>query len=92
MGTSMDLHMDAHRPIPIRRPGAEPPTDVIESSGLTWGSARPRELDGVGITPNAITRAIEDLQRSGYRPLHAAPGRAGALVDPAGARRPRRDV
>jgi hypothetical protein len=28
-------------------------------------------LDGVGIAPNAVARAIEDLKRSGYRPLHA---------------------
>ena len=67
----MDLHMDAHRLIPIRRPGAEPRTDLIERAGLPWGPARPRELDGVGITPNAVTRAIEHLKRSGYRPLHA---------------------
>jgi hypothetical protein len=67
----MDLHMDAHRLIPIRRPGAEPRTDLIERAGLPWGPARPRELDGVGITPNAVARAVEDLQRSGYRPLHA---------------------
>ena len=42
-----------------------------------WGPALPGELDGVGITPNAVARAIEDLKRSGYRPLHtrqAAPG------------------
>jgi hypothetical protein len=66
----MDRHMDAHRPTPIR-PGAEPLTDVIERAGLPWGPPRPRELDGVGITPSAVGRAIEDLQRSGYRPLHA---------------------
>ena len=67
----MDLRVDAHSPIPIRRPGAEPLADVIEGGGLPWGPALPRELDGVGIAPNAVARAIEDLQRSGYRPLHA---------------------
>jgi hypothetical protein len=86
----MDRHMDVHGPTPIR-PGAEPLTDVIERAGLPWGPARPRE-DGVGATPNAVARAIEDLQQSGYRPLHAAPGQAGTLVDPAGARRPRHNV
>jgi hypothetical protein len=90
MRASMDLLVNAQTP--ICRPGAEPLTDVIEGAGLPWGPALPRELDGVGITPSAVARAIEDLQRSGYRPLHAAPDRAGALVDPAGARRPRRDV
>jgi hypothetical protein len=33
------------------------------------GSALSTEPDGVGITPNAVARAIEDLQRRGYRPL-----------------------
>ena len=51
--------------------GAEPLADVIEGGGLPWGPALPRELDGVGIAPNAVARAIEDLKRSGYRPLHA---------------------
>ena len=83
----MDPRVDTHSPTPIRWPGAEPLTDVIEGGGLPWGPALPRELDGVGITPNAVARAIEDLQRSGYRPLHACQA-AGALVDPAGARRP----
>ena len=67
----MDPHVDAHSPTPIGRPGAEPLTDVIEGGGVPRGPALPRELDGVGITPNAVARAIEDLQRSGYRPLHA---------------------
>ena len=40
MRRSMDLHMDAHRLIPIRRPGAEPRTDLIERAGLPWGPAR----------------------------------------------------
>jgi hypothetical protein len=71
MRTSLDLHVDAHSPTPIRRPGAEPLTYVIEGGGFPRGLALPRELDGVGITPNAVARAIEDLKRSGYRPLHA---------------------
>ena len=65
----MDLHVTAQTP--TRRPGAPPITDIIEGGGLPWGPALPRELDGVGITPNAVSRAIEDLKRSGYRPLHA---------------------
>ena len=64
----MDPRVDAHSPTPIRWPGAEP---VIEGGGLPWGPALPRKRDGVGITPNAVTRAIEHLKRSGYRPLHA---------------------
>ena len=67
----MDLHVDAHSPTPIRRPGAESFTDVIEGGGVPRDPALPRELDGVGITPNTVARAIQDLKRSGYRPLHA---------------------
>lgn len=67
----MDPHVDAHSPTSTGRPGAEPLTDVIEGGGVRRGPALPRELAGVGITPNAVARAIEDLQRSGYRPLHA---------------------
>ena len=67
----MDLPVDAHCPSPIRQPEAEPFPDVIEGGGAPRGAARPRKLDGVRITPNAAARAIEDLRRSGYRPLHA---------------------
>jgi hypothetical protein len=69
MRTSMDLHVNAETP--SRWPGTQSLTDVFEGDGLPWGPALPRELDGVDITPNAVARAIEDLQRSGYRPLHA---------------------
>jgi hypothetical protein len=65
----MDLHVNAQTP--TRRSGAQPLTDVIEGAGLPWGPALLGELDGVGITPNGVARAIEDLKRSGYRPLHA---------------------
>ena len=82
----MDLRVDAHSPASIRRPGAEPLADVIEGGGLPWGPALPRELDGVGITPNAVERAIEDLTRSGYRPLHTR------LAPPEGSSIPRARV
>jgi len=83
--------MDAHSPAQFRSPGSES-RNLIERAGLPRFHALPRELDGVRTTPNAVARAIEDLQRSGYRPLHFVPGRAGALVDPASARRaPRRN-
>lgn len=67
---SVDPRVDAHSPTPICWPGAGPLANVIEGSGLLRDPARPREY-GIGITPNAVTRAIEDLTRSGYRPLHA---------------------
>jgi hypothetical protein len=69
-----DLRMDAHSQAQLRSPGAEPWTDLIERAPLPRVPALPRELDGVGITPNAVARAIEDLQRSGYRPLHTCRG------------------
>jgi hypothetical protein len=81
----MDLHVDARSPTPICRPGAEPLTDVIEGGGLRRSPVLARELDGVGITPNAVARAIEDLRRSGYRPLHArlaAPEASGPKWSP----------
>ena len=67
----MPLRVDAQDTTPIRRPGAEPLADVTEGGGLPGDPALTRELDGVGIAPNAVERAIEDLTRSGYRPLHA---------------------
>ena len=76
--------MDAHSPTPIRRPEAEPLADVIEGGGLPRGPALPRELDGVGIAPNAVVRAIEDLHAERVPAAACAPGPAGALVDPAG--------
>src|SRR6185369_8935711 len=69
-----DLRMDAHSPAQFRSPGAEPRRDLIERAGLPRAPALPRELDGVRITPNAVARAIDDLQRSGYRPLHSCRG------------------
>jgi len=66
--------MDAHSPALFRSPGAEPRRDLIERAGLPRVPALPRELDGVRITPNAVARAIDDLQRSGYRPLHSCRG------------------
>ena len=72
----MDLHLHAHSPTSIRRPVAEPLTNVIEGGGLPRSPARPSipELaDSSGINPNAVTRAIEDVKRSGYRPLRARP-------------------
>ena len=69
----MDLHLDTHSPTPIRRPEAEPPTNVIEGGGLPRSPARPELADSSGINPNPVTRAIKDLKRSGYRPLRARP-------------------
>jgi hypothetical protein len=86
----MDLHLDTHSPTPIRRPGAEPLTNVFEGGDLPRSPALPsipELLDSSEITPNAVTRAIEDLKRSGYRPLSPVRRRCrrcpGAARDPA---------
>jgi hypothetical protein len=83
-------HVNAQTP--TRRPGAEPLADVIEGGGLPWGPALPRELDGVGIAPNAVERAIEDLTRSGYRPLHARLAPPEGSLNPRARVAPGRDV
>ena len=67
----MPLRVDAYNPTPICQPGVEPLADIVAGGSLPGAPALPRELDGVGIPPNAVERAIEDLTRSGYRPLHA---------------------
>ena len=88
----MDLHLDASSPTPTRRPGAEPLTGVIEGGGLPWDPLLPRRLAGVGITPNGVARAIEDLKRSGYRPLHTRLAAPEPSSIPRARVAPRRDV
>jgi hypothetical protein len=84
--------MDAHSPAQFRSPGAEPRTDLIERVRLPRVPALPRELDGARITPNAVARAIEDLRRSGYRPLHTCRGAPELSSIPRAHVAPRRDV
>jgi hypothetical protein len=64
------------------RPDPDPPTgggafrDVVESDGFPPSAALssiPELADAWGISLNAVTRAIEDLGRSGYRPLRPRP-------------------
>jgi DNA-binding transcriptional regulator YhcF (GntR family) len=72
----MDSPLDVHSPTPIRQPVAESRMSVIAGEGLARGPSLPsiRELsDPSGATSGAVTRAIEDLKRSGYRPLHPDP-------------------
>lgn len=70
----MRLRMDAHGPKPVHRPLTELLTHVIEGSGGgPPDQALPisRELAGpVGTNPSTVARVIEDLKRSGHRPLH----------------------
>jgi DNA-binding transcriptional regulator YhcF (GntR family) len=71
------LRVDTSNPFPIRRPltaqlepvrggGVSPRDQALPSS---------RELGGF-LDPNTLTRAIEDLERSGYRPLRPQSGGA----------------
>jgi len=65
----MDLKIDGHSPIPIRRQLTEQLKHVIESGGVARDQALPsiRELAGfLGINPNTVARVIDDLKQSGY--------------------------
>jgi len=84
----MRLQVDAHSPIPIRWQLTEQLKHVIEGGGVPRGQALPsiRELAGfLGINPNTVARAIEDLKRSGY--VEARRGK-GVFVAPALPTRP----
>ena len=84
----MRLRVDAHSPIPIRWQLTEQLKHVIEGGGVPRDEALPsiRELAGfLGINPNTVTHAIEDLKRSG----HVATRRGkGVFVAPAVSARP----
>jgi GntR family transcriptional regulator len=69
MKIPMRLRLDAHSPISIRWQLAEQLKHVIEGGGISRDQALPsiRELAGfLGINPNTVARAIEDLKRSGH--------------------------
>ena len=72
----MRLRVDAHSPIPVRQPLSEPLERAIQGGGVPRDPARPsiRELAG-GLRQQSEYggRAIEDLKRSGYRPLRPCP-------------------
>jgi hypothetical protein len=84
--------MHTHSTTQFRSPGAKPCTGLIERARLPRAPALPKELEGVGITPNAVARAIEDLQRSGYRPLHTCRSAPELSSIPRARVAPRRDV
>ncbi len=65
----MQLHVDDHSLIPIRRQLTEQLKHFIEGGGFSRDQALPsiREMAGfLGINPNTVARAIEDLKRGGY--------------------------
>ena len=84
----MNLQVDAHSPIPIRRQLTEQLKRVIEGGGVPQDQALPsiRELAGfLSINPNTVARVIEDLKQSGY--VEARRGK-GVFVAPAPPSRP----
>ena len=65
----MQLQVDSHSPIAIRRQLTEQLKHFIEGGGFPREQALPsiRELAGfLGINPNTVARVIEDLKRDGY--------------------------
>ena len=69
MAIPIRLRVDAQSPIPIRWQLSEQLKHVIEAGRISRDQALPsiRELAGfLGINPNTVARAIEDLKRSGY--------------------------
>ena len=88
MRTTVNLKIDGHSPIPIRRQLTEQLKHVIEGGGVPQDQALPsiRELAGfLGINPNTVARVIEDLKQSGY--VEARRGK-GVFVAPAPPARP----
>jgi len=65
----MQLHVDAHSPIPIRRQLTEQFKYFIEGGGFPRDQALPsiRQLATIlEVNPNTVARVIEDLKRDGY--------------------------
>jgi DNA-binding transcriptional regulator YhcF (GntR family) len=85
---ALDLQVNPHSPIPIRRQLTEQIKYAIEAGGVARDQALPsiRELAGfLGINPNTVARAIDDLKQGGY--VEARRGK-GVFVAPAPPGRP----
>src|SRR5437763_9472671 len=83
---AMNLKIDGHSPIPIRRQLTEQLKHVIESGGVPADQTLPsiRELAGfLGINPNTVARVIEDLKQSGYVEARRGRGVFVAAAPPA---------
>ena len=82
----MRLRVNARSPIPIRWQLSEQLKHVIEGGGVPGDQALPsiRELAGfLGINPNTVARAIEDLKRGGYVEARRGKGVFVASAPPA---------
>src|SRR6266849_7059521 len=69
MTIAMNLKVNGHSPIPIRRQLTEQLKHAIETGGVARDQALPsiRELAGfLGINANTVARVVEDLKQSGY--------------------------
>ena len=78
----MQLHVDTHSPIPIRRQLTEQFKHGIEAGGFSHEQALPsiRQLANMlAVNPNTVARVIEDLKRDGY--VHTRRGK-GVFVAP----------
>lgn len=65
----MQLHVDVHSPIPIRRQLTEQFKHFIEGGGFPREQALPsiRQVASIlEVNPNTVARVIEDLKRDGY--------------------------
>ena len=83
MKPALNLRIDPRSPIPIRRQLTEQLKHLIEGGSVPREEALPsiRELAGfLGINPNTVARAVEDLKRSGH-----VESRRGSGVFPASA-------
>src|SRR5258706_7315611 len=88
MAIAMNLKVDGHSPIPIRRQLTEQLRHAIEGGGISRDQALPsiRELAGfLGVNPNTVARVIDDLKRIGY--VEARRGK-GVFLAPAPPARP----
>jgi len=88
----VQLHVDPRSPIPIRLQLTEQLKHFIEGGGFPRDQALPsiREVAGfLGINPNTVARAIEDLKRGGY--VEARRGK-GVFVAPRPPARPSPDL
>jgi len=85
MAAPIRLRVDARSPIPIRWQLSEQLKHVIEAGGVPRDQALPsiRELAGfLGINPNTVARAIEDLKRSGHVEARRGKGVFAAATSP----------
>src|SRR2546426_10645069 len=81
MRIAMNLTIDGHSPIPIRRQLTEQLKHAIESGGVGRDQALPsiRELAGfLGINANTVARVVEDLKQNGY--VEARRGEGGVVA------------